>query len=527
MQRYKILLVDDETGVRQSIAQTVDWEAEGFTLCGCAGGALEALELARRLLPDVVMTDICMPYMDGLELIERLRELYPAMQFVIVSGYDEFEYAQRAVKAQVMDYLLKPLSADGVREALRCIRGRLDVNMARSRDLESLREEARQERLQLERTQLMELLLEAPGETGERLETERYFPARLALVELAGAPENVRVLREDFQADRTLLNFSMQQLAQELLQESDRGLCVLHRDRLVLLLRDKEGTLQLAERVADTLRMYLGLSVKTAMSCRMDSARLLPGMYQRALLLVGNEATYDAGSVFLMEEAQQDAALPLTDSLPGEIAQLLRSGDEGRCVEYFARMRTDLEASGVSPAWLEALQAMVKSAVFTTALRCGVTSEALYPVLERQRAHYPLETGPLLDGLCAFACVACRHIARIRALDSQRQAQEITRYIEENFGDTNLSIPEVCERFHISQTQLSLLFKREMGTSFLQYVLDQRIAHAKELLLGSGKKICEIALETGFEDPGYFSYCFKQRCGMTPKNYRQGAKGGA
>ena len=310
MQRYKILLVDDETDVRQSIARTVDWEAEGFVLCGCAGGALEAMELARRLLPDVVMTDICMPYMDGLELTERLRELYPAMQFVIVSGYDEFEYAQRAVKAQVMDYLLKPLSADGVREALRRIRAKLDSNMARSRDLESLREEARQDRLQLERTQLMELLLEARGETGEALKAERYFPARLALMELAGAPENERVLQEDFQGDRMLLDFSLQQLAQELLQEGDQGICVLHRGRLVVLLREEEDVLRLAERVADTLRMVLGLSVKTAMSCRMEDARMLPGMYQRALLLVGNEATYDAGSVFLMEEElQQDAAL--------------------------------------------------------------------------------------------------------------------------------------------------------------------------------------------------------------------------
>ena len=527
MQRYKILLVDDETDVRQSIALTVDWEAEGFVLCGCAGGALEAMELARRLLPDVVMTDICMPYMDGLELTERLRELYPAMQFVIVSGYDEFEYAQRAVKAQVMDYLLKPLSADGVREALRRIRAKLDSNMARSRDLESLREEARQDRLQLERTQLMELLLEARGETGEALKAERYFPARLALMELAGAPENERVLQEDFQGDRMLLDFSLQQLAQELLQEGDQGICVLHRGRLVVLLREEEDVLRLAERVADTLRMVLGLSVKTAMSCRMEDARMLPGMYQRALLLVGNEATYDAGSVFLMEEElQQDAALTLTDSLPGEIAQLLRSGDEGRCAEYFARMRADLEASGVSPALLEALQAMVKSAVFTTALRCGVASEALYPALEKQRVHYPLETGPLLDSLCAFACAACRRIASMRAQDSQRQAGEIARYIEENFGDANLSIPGVCEKFRISQTQLSLLFKREMGTSFLQYVLDKRIARAKELLLSSDKKIYEIALETGFEDPGYFSYCFKQRCGMTPKNFRQGADGG-
>ena len=113
----------------------------------------------------------------------------------------------------------------------------------------------------------------------------------------------------------------------------------------------------------------------------------------------------------------------------------------------------------------------------------------------------------------------------MRAQDSQRQAGEIARYIEENFGDANLSIPGVCERFRISQTQLSLLFKREMGTSFLQYVLDRRIARAKELLLSSDRKIYEIAQETGFEDPGYFSYCFKQRCGVTPKNFRQGADG--
>ena len=85
------------------------------------------------------------------------------------------------------------------------------------------------------------------------------------------------------------------------------------------------------------------------------------------------------------------------------------------------------------------------------------------------------------------------------------------------------SISDVCEAFHISQTQLSLIFKREMGTSFLQYVLDKRIERAKALLRDSEKKIYEIALETGFEDPGYFSYCFKQRCGVTPKNYRQGA----
>ena len=108
----------------------------------------------------------------------------------------------------------------------------------------------------------------------------------------------------------------------------------------------------------------------------------------------------------------------------------------------------------------------------------------------------------------------------MRAQDSQRQAGEIARYIEENFGDANLSIPGVCEKFRISQTQLSLLFKREMGTSFLQYLLDLRIEAAKELLAHSNRKIYQIAEETGFGDASYFSYCFRQRCGLSPKEYR-------
>ena len=116
---YRILLVDDETDVRESIARMIDWDTQGFSLCGCAAGSLEALEMADELLPDVVMTDICMPYIDGLELIRRLRKVHPAMQFVIVSGYDDFSYAQQAVQLHVMDYLLKPLSRSGVEAVLR------------------------------------------------------------------------------------------------------------------------------------------------------------------------------------------------------------------------------------------------------------------------------------------------------------------------------------------------------------------------------------------------------------------------
>ena len=125
-----------------------------------------------------------------------------------------------------------------------------------------------------------------------------------------------------------------------------------------------------------------------------------------------------------------------------------------------------------------------------------------------------------LGTLMQFVSDAVRR--EVATSGSELIAQAVA-YTQSNYADKDLSLESLCALFQISQTQFSLLFKREMGTSFLQYVLDKRIERAKALLRDSEKKIYEIALETGFEDPGYFSYCFKQRCGVTPKNYRQGA----
>lgn len=521
------MLVDDEMDVLMSIARTVEWEKCGFTLCGCAAGALEAMEMAAAVLPDVVMTDICMPYMDGLEMIERLSQMYPAMQFVVLSGYDEFAYAQKALKFHVMDYLLKPLSAEGMREALRKINQRLNADTARRRDIESLKEQARKDKALLERTDLMELLLESANEYAGMPDrpAANLFPAHLALMEEERTGENEAVLQNDFKGQQDLLRFSLQKIAQELLEAETEGQCLCHRGRFVLLLRCAQDTaVALMTKIMDTIRMYLHLSVKAALSYQVTRPEDLSGVYQRALLLIGSEATFAGGSLFLMEESSRggDAEM-LAGNLPGEMALLLRSGDEGRIHAYFAQLAQLFGQSRVSSALLFALCSMVQSAVFTTAMRAGLSAEDVLPLLEQHRPIYPLETDATLKMLCRLAQEAARLILQRNRAGGKEMAARIRAYIDQHYHKTDLSTNDVCDAFHISQTQLSLIFKREMGKSFLQFVLDKRIARAKELLLGTDEKIYRIALETGFEDPGYFSYCFKQRCGVTPKNFRQGA----
>ena len=126
MDLYKILLVDDEMDVLRAMKKKIDWEAMGFCLAGTAENGQEALEMAEQLHIDVVMTDIKMPYMDGLTLCRKLKENYRNIKVVIYSGFDDFEFAREAVHLEAEEYLLKPISVKDMEEVLTRIRQKLD-----------------------------------------------------------------------------------------------------------------------------------------------------------------------------------------------------------------------------------------------------------------------------------------------------------------------------------------------------------------------------------------------------------------
>ena len=137
---YRILLVDDEEEVRKGIIRKMEWEKLGFEVAGDAENGEEALEKVEQLQPDVVITDIRMPYMDGLTLTRRIREKYPSIRVLIFSGYDDFEYAQQAIKLHVTEYILKPVNVEELSEILTRVRENLEEEIKQRRDIDSLRE---------------------------------------------------------------------------------------------------------------------------------------------------------------------------------------------------------------------------------------------------------------------------------------------------------------------------------------------------------------------------------------------------
>ena len=138
-ERYRVLLVDDEEEIRAGISRKIDWDSLGFTLAGEADNGEEALELAELVRPDVVLTDIKMPFMDGLELCRRLKRVLPAAKTVVFSGFDDFEYARQAVGMGVSEYIMKPINAQEMSGVLLRLKDQLDQQQAERRDMESLR----------------------------------------------------------------------------------------------------------------------------------------------------------------------------------------------------------------------------------------------------------------------------------------------------------------------------------------------------------------------------------------------------
>ena len=144
MNLYRIILVDDEEEVRKSIIKKINWQAAGFKVVGDAENGQEALEKIELLEPDVVLTDIKMPYMDGLTLAGKIREKYPSIKMVIFSGFDDFEYAKQAIKFNVIEYILKPVNVEELTAILLKIKSNLDEEIAQRRDVNLLRENYRQ-----------------------------------------------------------------------------------------------------------------------------------------------------------------------------------------------------------------------------------------------------------------------------------------------------------------------------------------------------------------------------------------------
>ena len=519
------MIVDDEAEVREAIARKIDWSALGFEVVAEAENGRDALEKAESLDLDVVLTDIKMPFMDGLELGAELAKRMPNLKLIVFSGFDEFEYAQEAIKLNVVEYVLKPVNAEELSKILGRVKDLLDQEIAQRRNIAQL-SEAYRKSLPLMREKFLQELLRGPMDPREiQRQMERFGlsvrEGRYRAVAVCGIDSKGRA--PDISPE--LIPVSVRQMVDEAL----KGRC--HREIFLNLAsvivvtawdtEPVEALMSLMGEVCSECARILGVSVTVGLGRAYERPEDLYKSYAEARAATEYKVLSGGGRPIYIQDMERLERTPLEPDSHRE-QQLLSAIKFGSKDQLCALVDQLLDADGAD--WSPQVRLI------------GILG-TLMPIIQRYKLGEQEMLGeretwlPLLredtprqrqrDWLVDLCQRMSGCLDQRRVSTAKRLVEEAERYIRENYQDSGLSVDRLCDHLHISQSYFSTIFKQETGRSYVQYLTDVRMEHAVELLRTTDDKTYLVAEKVGYDEPNYFSYVFKKRFGVSPSQFRK------
>lgn len=536
MNLYRIILVDDEEEVRKSIIKKINWQAAGFKVVGDAENGQEALEKIELLEPDVVLTDIKMPYMDGLTLAGKIREKYPSIKMVIFSGFDDFEYAKQAIKFNVIEYILKPVNVEELTAILLKIKSNLDEEIAQRRDVNLLRENYRQS-LPIIREHFLNDLIRRPVPHKEAEEKLRQYA-----LDILGAKkwvvaaidiEHGEINREDglsFHKEKDLIPISILQMLKEMLRGSFRILLFTASTEAKQVLiaaidetNSQTGFITVMSDVCKEIKRVLEVPITVGIGKGCTSLTDISVSYQSAVDALGYKAMVGTGGVIYIYDVEPMKKGKLLWESQDE-AQLFSAVKFGPSLHIQKTVEEILERIG--GARVHASQQQVyRISIISSIIRLVQQYDLDLPEIFG-REGYPESMTKIVKeevfGKWLFdACLQIyEQMSQERETSMQRIIQEAKRYIQENYSDPELSVEKLCRHLHMSPAYFSTMFKKETGQAYTAYLTEVRLNQAVELLRMTNDKTYVIAAKVGYQEQNYFSYVFKKRFGVSPTKYK-------
>lgn len=517
----KVFLVDDEISIRENLRNSFPWEEHGFQLIGEAPDGEMALPMLRDLNADILLTDIRMPFMDGMRLCEEVQRTMPWVERIILSGYDDFAYAQKAISFGVSEYLLKPVTSKELEEALDRVRNRI---LEKRRERENLT--AMQERVssgnQFLRDKLLASLFTDEGDPEDDDALRRQM-RELGVNLTAGCYTVVDIAFEAEGEVRNACRNALTALAD--MSGGSTFVCASPKGARAVVLGDNpedaeeraysfaNSAVHLPELIRnETLLIGVGDTVNDFHELRrsMRSAR-------HARHLLAAEGTPGRRVTGANEETSKQT--PLTEAELSPLYERLqyaaRDNVEPILTEYTKTMEPDIALGYLRVAALLAARQMIHEAG-------GHTRDVLEEDQVSEALHTEGEEGfHLLAELIRTAMTYRDESGKGISNPNVSRARD---YLSRNYADPNLMLQDVAGEVHMSQSHFSTVFSQETGLTFTQYLTALRIGKAKELLEATEMRSSQIAQEVGYNDSHYFSYLFKKNTGLTPSEYRKNAR---
>lgn len=530
---YKVMLVDDEVIIREGLKSRIDWATHGFELAGDYANGLEAQAAIIADPPDLIISDICMPFVDGLALAEFVHEHYPDTKMILLTGFDEFEYARRAIRLKVSDFILKPITAKEIRALLKQIK----LEMDNQRQLHDHMDQWSQS-LPLLKERFWDKLL-TTGIDHEEWEQHRI---QFALPPLT-SPYHIAVIEPDI--DHTI-EYAAPPSLQHVLQLDQQLSTVLptilpatfvfasciYQSRCVYLVAstsaDPDSISMMSAQIEATFQQLyslhnqnINISFTTGIGTGCSDMLDIPQQYQQAIQALDYRFLLGTGTLLSFSDIQQPllSSTSFTDWAKDIVAQLSNNNllEAQRLSQHMAQQ---MIIQRIAPTECRSQFRQVAVRIQNWLSHLGL--ESVWSDLIQQ-SHWLI--APTLEQMVqqwnTALDTAFTLLHEQTQIHSQQHIQKAIYYIEQHYAEAHLSLQEICSHVLMSTSSFSQAFKQYTELTFVEYLTRVRMDKAKELLRLTEYKFYQIAEKVGYTDPNYFSSSFKKHTGITPKQYRE------
>lgn len=529
---YTVVVADDEEELRKALVRRVEWEKIGFSVVGEAENGVEALDMVEKYEPDLLLTDIRMPFISGIELARQVREIRPATQIAFLSGYDDFSYAQQAIQYNIVSYMLKPISASELTEELIKIREKIDEKF---REFASAKGELTQMGIQ---GFLMPLLLDGFRGEADAGKEEQLLQEAVSCGMIKN-PEN------DFRytvmvtsiVDENGKNCTIRSGVNALdiiLKKYIRYVSFYMEGRVVSLLMATQSGFEkymhiIVEDITQSVKRIMGLSSLIGVSRSVAGLSNLHEAYVEAMNAISYSKRNGTNVHFISDvERVEDFDMEKMQVCISEVENYIRGGTREELEAYLNELFDWTESEHMPPVFVNYMMVQLVSAVFRIvyAVAEGETVTELQKNTPLQMQGFLENSMEIRGRYIQFCCSARDLISEQRKKSSSVLCDKALEMIDRRYADAELSLVTISNEIAVSPNYLSALIKKSTGSTFVDLLTRKRIETAKELLVCTGMKIREIAEKCGYRDQHYFSYCFKKYTGMSPNACRQEANAG-
>lgn len=542
MNEIKVFLVEDEMVIRRGIKNSIDWEKEGYIFCGEASDGELAYPMIIKEKPDILITDIRMPFMDGLELCKLVKEELPNIKILILSGYDEFDYAKEAIRLGVTEYLLKPISSGKLLEALNGVsesirREKEDKDLVR-KYMEEMRENTEHEK-----QKFFEQMIAGNLSMADALETGKKYE-----MNLSAGMYNLLLFRFTLGEENRKSGELLGEAEYAIKKLTERLEYVFEFQRDVegwafLLMADNEE--QMSERVKELskdleeiMKNYSTIAYFGGIGQPVARLRELEESFREAERALAARFTMELNRIISVEDIRMAQNVDTLDDIEitsfGEIEKtrtmlekFLNNGAEDEIDEFVDVYINELPEENLKSVLMR--QYIIMDAYIVMMSFCekieGIEVEMQAQSEELKNSMKTIQT---LEEIKNYIRMLLKKIIGVRDTISGRRYSDIIEIAKDQIRKTymsdEISLNTIAAEVGMSPSYFSSIFSKEMGKTFVEYLTEIRMDRAKELLMCSSMKTSEIGYEVGYKDPHYFSYIFKKTQNCTPKEFRARGK---